>query len=383
MRNSKKIVAFLMALTVTTMNVPIAFAGTNDFIAYATEEVQDDIIISKPPIDTTVPAESPATFSVVASGDGLTYQWKYQLNGKTTWSNFSGGTKSSIKVNYLASRDGMKVKCLITDANGNTKETDEVTLTYFQALNITDPSDTTITPDTDATFTVTATGTGDLTYQWEYLLPDSDTWNCVGSPEPTFTAEGSVWVSGTQFRCTVYDNYGQSKTSNAATLTVEAPADLRCGDNITYDYADGVLTISGTGFMDYEITSNPVSPFAAILEENNVTTPIDVVITDGVEGIGAYAFTDIAINSITLPESVRIIGKGAFNNTGYTTLTVEYPALMFSNDSGLGSGDNMIGYSGSSAEDFANANDLSFTPIDDDFDDFFEEIQFSFFFHLG
>ena len=102
--------------------------------------------------------------------------------------------------------------------------------------------------------------------------------------------------------------------------------------------------------MDYEITSNPVSPFAAILEENNVTTPIDVVITDGVEGIGAYAFTDIAINNITLPESVRIIGKGAFNNTGYTTITVEYPALMFSNDSGLGSGDNMIGYSGSSAE---------------------------------
>ena len=460
MRNSKKIAAFLMALVVTSMNVPMTFDSAIQMVAHATEASNEGIIVTTQPKNAYGDIGDIVLFSVTATGVSK-YQWQY--NSGNGWVNWNGGTNSTLsvtinnrlkktytyrcamtdaygevtytdEVNILdkLERPGIGItsqpvtaygdigdtvsfsvtatgvskyqwqynsgngwvnwnggtnstlsvtinnrlkktytyRCAMTDAYGEVTYTDEVRI--VDKLTLTDPESTTITSDTDATFAVTATGTGDLTYMWEFST-DGEVWDGYNGDDAnttSITISGSDAVNGTQYRCVVSDNYGQSKTSNAATLTVETPAvDNHCGPDMTYDYADGVLTISGTGFMDYEITSNPVSPFAAILEENNVTSPIDVVVENGVEGIGAYAFTDIAINNITLPESVRIIGKGAFNNTGDTTLTVEYPALMFSNDSGLDAGDNMIGYSGSSAENFANANDLSFTAINDDFDD--------------
>ena len=81
-------------------------------------------------------------------------------------------------------------------------------------------------------------------------------------------------------------------------------------DNLTWTlYADGTLTISGTGAMkNYDYNDNP-SP---VYNNSNVKK---VVIEDGVTSIGNSAFNEcISLTSITIPDSVTSIGESAFSN---------------------------------------------------------------------
>ena len=91
-----------------------------------------------------------------------------------------------------------------------------------------------------------------------------------------------------------------------------------CGDNLTWDLTDGVLTISGTGAMaDYESASP--APWDAYKE--NV---ISVVINDGITTIGKRAFYNIdAMTSVTMPNSLTTIGDNAFYSCdGLTTIEI-------------------------------------------------------------
>ena len=121
-----------------------------------------------------------------------------------------------------------------------------------------------------------------------------------------------------------------------ACFSTKAYAEERgtCGDNLTWVLDDeGTLTISGTGKMtDYSFESGREAPW----DEFNGDM-VNLVIEDGVENIGTYAFfgcyglTDVTIadtveriemggfsgcsylESITLPESVEYIGDLAFD----------------------------------------------------------------------
>lgn len=89
------------------------------------------IIITRQPVDVTVAVNETIIFSVEAEGEGLTYQWEYTTNGGTSWGN---NTMNGNQTNTLswAARDyqnGYMYRCLITDANGHTLRTKEVTLT--------------------------------------------------------------------------------------------------------------------------------------------------------------------------------------------------------------------------------------------------------------
>ena len=79
-------------------------------------------------------------------------------------------------------------------------------------------------------------------------------------------------------------------------------------DNLTWKlYEDGTLNISGTGAMKNYSYSNNKSPACSNL---SVTS---IVIEEGVTSIGDYAFENCDnLTSITIPENVEIIGKGAF-----------------------------------------------------------------------
>ena len=80
-----------------------------------------------------------------------------------------------------------------------------------------------------------------------------------------------------------------------------------CGENLTWDLTDGVLTISGTGAMkDYD--DNSKSPWY-----NNNSSITSVTIGTGVTSIGDYAFYKCtALTSVMIPNSVTSIGDYAF-----------------------------------------------------------------------
>ncbi len=82
-----------------------------------------------------------------------------------------------------------------------------------------------------------------------------------------------------------------------------------CGENMLWelDY-DGTLNITGTGEMNsYGIGNRPWEDY-----KDEIT---NVIIGDGVESIGSYAFEGcVNLQNVNISESVGQIGSGAFNN---------------------------------------------------------------------
>lgn len=84
------------------------------------------------------------------------------------------------------------------------------------------PQNVEVTEPDPGVFTVSATGTGTLSYQWQ--VNDGEGWENVssgGTTDEYTTGATSVAMDGYEFRCAVTDDNGTT-VSNAATLTVNA-----------------------------------------------------------------------------------------------------------------------------------------------------------------
>ena len=84
-----------------------------------------------------------------------------------------------------------------------------------------------------------------------------------------------------------------------------------CGKNVTYSISDdGVLTISGTGAMNNfryksDISDCPWHGVRYALKK--------IIVEEGVTSIGSYAFSfDLSVTDVTLPNSLKTIGRNAF-----------------------------------------------------------------------
>lgn len=87
----------------------------------------------------------------------------------------------------------------------------------------TQPQDVEVKENETATFTVNATGTEPLSYQWQQSTDNGKNWTNIASANAAeyTTGKTTMDMSGYQYRCVVTDD-GGTATSNAATLTVTA-----------------------------------------------------------------------------------------------------------------------------------------------------------------
>lgn len=95
----------------------------------------DRIAIIRQPRDMTGQPNETVTFSLLAIGRGLTYQWMYSANGGSTWqaSSYSDPQNPYLTFTAKSWHDGYRYRCVITDANGNTVTTNDVTFTIGEA----------------------------------------------------------------------------------------------------------------------------------------------------------------------------------------------------------------------------------------------------------
>ena len=84
----------------------------------------------------------------------------------------------------------------------------------------------------------------------------------------------------------------------------------QCGENVTWKFSNGVMTISGTGNMwnNIEFSSDDI-PWDYTIDKK-ITK---VVIEDGVMSVGKLVFADCYnVESVVLPDSIKKIETGAF-----------------------------------------------------------------------
>ena len=178
------------------------------------------LTVTVAPVITTQPAAQSvltgqaASFSVTATGtETLTYQW---WRGNTM---IDGATTSTYRIAATASGDnGAVFKVVVKNSAGEATST-TATLTVAPVLITTQPMAKAVAPGNTASFSVTATGTGTLTYQWK-----KDGVNVtagVGGTTSTYTTPvTAIADSGAVFTVVVTNSLGGTTTSNPATLTV-------------------------------------------------------------------------------------------------------------------------------------------------------------------
>lgn len=172
--------------------------------------------ISTQPSNQTVTAGQTATFSVTAMGTSpLNYQWQKGTSAIT------GATSASYTTPATTPSDNGSQFSVVVSNSAGSVTSKAATLTVNSApvapTITTQPANQTVTAGQTATFSVTATGSAPLSYQWQNgTTAISGATSSSYTTPPTTTSE-----SGTQYSVVVSNSAGK-KTSNAATLTVNA-----------------------------------------------------------------------------------------------------------------------------------------------------------------
>jgi len=171
--------------------------------------------ITTQPASQTVIAGQPATFSVVASGTApLAYQW--QENGVS----IAGATSSSYTTLATTSTDNGSLFTVTVSNSAGSATSSSATLTVNVPPAIaTQPASPTVNVGQTATFTVSASGTAPLAYQWQ-----ENGVSIAGATGASYTTPATTLAdNGSMFTVTVSNSVG-SATSNNATLTVNDPS---------------------------------------------------------------------------------------------------------------------------------------------------------------
>ena len=170
--------------------------------------------ITTQPVKLSVVAGKTATFSVVAAGSSLTYQWK--KNG----ADISGATSSTYAIPATTSADSGDYSVVVTNSAGTVTSAAASLTVTAQAVApafTTQPFAQPVTAGQTATFSVEATGTSPLRYQWK-----KNGTNIDGATISSYTTPATLLTdNGTEYSVEVSNEAGNA-TSSIGILTVTA-----------------------------------------------------------------------------------------------------------------------------------------------------------------
>jgi hypothetical protein len=189
--------------------------------------------ITTQPASQTVTAGQMATFIVVSTGTApLSYQWRKNMM------NIGGAMSASYTTPATTSADNAAKFDVIVSNSVNSVTSAQATLTVNSApvapTITTQPANQTVTAGQTATFSVVATGTAPISYQWQKNAADITNATAASYTTPVTTTADS----GAMFRVMVSNSAG-GITSTTATLTVNPGTTNSSVDVITYHYDNG------------------------------------------------------------------------------------------------------------------------------------------------
>ncbi len=204
----------------TIAAVTLADAGSYDVVvsngcgqsvtsAAATLTVNEPVSITAQPDSTSACVGASASFAVVATGTApLSYQWKKDDV------DIVGATSDTYAIPAVALTDGGSYTVVVTNACGSVTS-DAAVLTIGTGKLITDqPDSTSACVGAPASFSVVATGTAPLSYQWK-----KDGVDILGATSDTYTIAAVAESDAGSYTVVVTNPCG-SATTDAAVLTI-------------------------------------------------------------------------------------------------------------------------------------------------------------------
>ena len=212
---SNKGVITAVKLGTTNIKIVSKLSGTGAPALGAIKvSVVEKPVITQQPKDVDGKLNKQASFSVKATGGALKYTWYYRKPGSEEWKAVStGGKKATYTFTPKASWNGNEYRCEVKNSLG-TVYSDVVTLRLelddVQPAITIQPQDAEVPVGENVSFSVKATG-GNLTYQWYYCKPNTESWIAVSSvagKNATYTLTTALRHDGYQYRCEVKNSVG-------------------------------------------------------------------------------------------------------------------------------------------------------------------------------
>ena len=263
--------------------------------------------ITTQPQSQSVLTGSNAVFTVVASGQTpLNYQWSFNGTSLANSTHISGATSATLTVNSITTADAGNYQVTVSNSHGHITSSIATLIVLVPAAITAQPANQTTYVSGSASFSVSASGTAPLNYQWFFN----------GGP--------------------LTDN-GQISGSAAATLTVSSVSPANIGDYqviVTNEYgsaASMIATLDATNRVFYVNLNNP-NPAAPYTDWSTAATNIQDAVNIAVAGDqvlvtnGVYTYANqvtllttncvvatnaISISSVTGPAQTIIDGGGS------------------------------------------------------------------------
>ncbi len=305
-------------------------SGTYGTPVSKTTTLQYGVFVIAPSITTqpgnvTVGAGTGASFTVAASGTTpLTYQWSRNNVA------IGGANAATYSIASAQAADAGSYTCTVTNSAGSaTSNAATLTVNVPVAPSVTSqPADVSVVAGGSATFTVAASGTAVLSYQWQKGgVP------LAGATSASYTIAATQTSDAGSYTCVVTNSAG-SATSNAATLIVtlapptivSQPASLTAavGGNATftvsasgaapfsYQWQKGGVPLSGATSSSYTIdtvslgdagtyacvVTNSVSSVTSSAATLTVTVPVAPTIATQPASVSGYVGTSVTFTVI-------------------------------------------------------------------------------------
>jgi gliding motility-associated-like protein/uncharacterized repeat protein (TIGR01451 family) len=271
------------------------------------------------PMDQTACLGSSASFSVITTGIGLTYQWRRGAVNLIDGGNISGSNTATLTINPVTALDAaIDYNVIITGSFVPADTSNFVSLTIGSAAAITtQPTNVTVCAGDSTGFIVGATGAG-LTYQWRIgLINLIDGGPISGAMNDTLVIDPvSALDAAMNYNVVVTGNCLPSAVSNnveliihSAPLITTPPTDqtacdgstvnftvVASGSGLTYQWRKGALDILNGGTVSGATTANlTINPIVF----GDQATDYNVVISGTCQPNDTSGMVSLTIDTLT------------------------------------------------------------------------------------
>jgi Bacterial Ig domain/Immunoglobulin domain len=250
--------------------------------------------IATQPGNQTVTAGQKATFAVVATGTApLSYQW--QKNS----ANISGATLASYTTSATTTTDNGSTFQVVVSNSAGSVTSRAATLTVNPAVVAptitTQPTNQTVTAGQTASFSVVASGTAPLSYQWQ-----KNGANISGATFASYITPATTSAdNGSTFQVVVSNSAG-SMTSSAASLTVNPdtiPPIVAITSPVSGATVSGTITVTASASDNVAVASVQLQVDGANVGAADTASPYSFSLDTLTLSNGSHNLTAFAIDT--------------------------------------------------------------------------------------